>query len=343
MTDVGVANSYASAGVDLVAASHIKKRIAQIVSPTLSDSVVSGPSGFGAVYDPDPNGDILLVSSTDSVGTKLRIAQAMAKHDTVGIDIVNHCINDILPSGASPIFFLDYIGLGEMDHDLVAEIVSGLSTGCLEAGCALIGGETAALPGIYKSGDYDLVGFVVGTVNKERLLSADNTKADDYLLGIPSNGLHTNGYSLVRSVFGIDDAPSVLDDRVPGDGRTLGEILLTPHRSYLNLLRPVMNKIKTLAHITGGGLIENLPRALATGLSADINLSSWKVPAIFEYIQNAGKIEDDEMFRVFNMGVGMVAVISPDNIDSVCEGIPESWIIGRTVECSAPSEQVRFI
>ena len=343
MTDVGVANSYASAGVDLVAASHIKKRIAQLVSPTLSSSVVSGPGGFGAVYDPDPNGDILLVSSTDSVGTKLRIAQAMGKHDTVGIDIVNHCINDILPSGATPIFFLDYIGLGEMDQDLVAEIVSGLSTGCLEAGCALIGEETATLPCIYKSGDYDLVGFVVGIVNKERLLSADNTKAGDYLLGIPSNGLHTNGYSLVRSVFGIDDDPSALEHRVPEDGRTPGEILLIPHRSYLNLLRPVMNKIKTLAHITGGGLIENLPRALATGLSADISLSSWKVPAIFEYIQNAGGIDDDEMFRVFNMGVGMVAVVSPDMIDLVRENIPESWIIGRTVKLSAPSERVRFI
>ncbi len=338
------AESYAAAGVDLAAAAHIKRDIRDKAAATFRDGLVSGPGGFGAVFDADPNSEYLLVSSTDSVGTKLRIAQAMDKHDTVGIDIVNHCVNDILPAGAEPLFFLDYIGLGETSDTLVSDLVSGLSRGCIGAGCALIGGETALLPGIYHNGDYDLVGFVVGRVRRDRFLKPERVRSGDCLIALPSNGLHTNGYSLVRSIFEIDEEPEALNQKVPRDGRTLGEALLEPHRLYLHLLRPVLDRISSVAHITGGGFIENIPRALSDGIGAELLRSSWEPPPLFDFIRNSGGISEEEMYTVFNMGVGMVIAVSVDNIDSVMAELPGSWIIGRTVDVEDNEKtRVRFV
>lgn len=328
--------TYRDAGVDLDAAAAAKVRIMELAKSTLGSSVVSAQGGFGGVIDPGANSDTLLVSSTDSVGTKLRIAQAMGRHDTIGIDIVNHCINDILPAGATPLFFLDYIGLSNFDEALLAEILEGLSTACSEAGCALLGGETATLPGIYHDDDYDLVGFIVGTVQLDRLIKPENTGEGDVLIGVPSSGLHTNGYSLVRKVFGIDDDPSVLKDSLPGDDRTLGDALLEPHRSYLPLLKDdtgaVRTEVKGLGHITGGGIFKNVPRVIADGLAAEVDVTSWQTPPVFQHIQRTGSIDDLEMFRVFNMGLGMVVVVAEDDASSLLSSLEGAWRLGRLVK-----------
>ena len=301
---------------------------------------MSAPGGFGGVFDVDPRSEYLIVSSTDSVGTKLRIAQAMAKHDTIGIDIVNHCVNDILPAGAEPMFFLDYIGIGGYDDQLIAEIVSGVAEGCLVNGCALIGGETASLPGIYHGDDYDLVGFIVGRVHRDELLDPESTAAGDILIGLPSSGLHTNGYSLVRSIFNTDDDPSALFDEVPGDGRLLGNALLEPHRSYLRQLKPVLNQIKSMAHITGGSFAKNVPRALGGEVGAMINVDSWSVPPLFDFIRQAGEIEEQEMYNVFNMGVGMIVCAAPENADFLLQALEDAWVIGETTVYGGDEDRV---
>ena len=323
------AKAYAAAGVDLDAAARVKLRIGDIAKSTYAEGVVSTPGAFGGVFDADLNSEYLTVASTDSVGTKLRIAQAMQKHDTIGIDIVNHCVNDILPAGAEPLFFLDYIGLDGYDDDLIAEILTGVATGCVENGCALIGGETASLPGVYHGDDYDLVGFIVGRVKRDQLLRPDKTSSGDVLIGLPSSGLHTNGYSLVRSIFNSDDDPSALDVKVPEDGRSLGEALLAPHKSYLGQLRPVLNRIKSLAHVTGGSFEKNVPRALANGLGAQIDVKSWPPPPLFGYIQERGGIATEEMYNVFNMGVGMIACADPGDVDYLLDELEDAWIIGE--------------
>lgn len=323
------AKAYAAAGVDLDAAARVKLRIGDIAKSTYAEGVVSTPGAFGGVFDADLNSEYLTVASTDSVGTKLRIAQAMQKHDTIGIDIVNHCVNDILPAGAEPLFFLDYIGLDGYDDDLIAEILTGVATGCVENGCALIGGETASLPGVYHGDDYDLVGFIVGRVKRDQLLRPDKTSSGDVLIGLPSSGLHTNGYSLVRSIFNSDDDPSALDVKVPEDGRSLGEALLAPHKSYLGQLRPVLNRVKSLAHVTGGSFEKNVPRALANGLGAQIDVKSWPPPPLFGYIQERGGIATEEMYNVFNMGVGMIACADPGDVDYLLDELEDAWIIGE--------------
>ncbi len=328
MTEVS-AKAYAAVGVDLDAAARVKLRIGEIARSTYAEGVMSAPGGFGGVFDVDPNSEYLTVASTDSVGTKLRIAQAMQKHDTIGIDIVNHCVNDILPAGAEPLFFLDYIGLDGYDDDLIAEILTGVATGCVENGCALIGGETASLPGVYHGDDYDLVGFIVGRVRRDQMLRPDETIAGDVLIGLPSSGLHTNGYSLVRSIFNSDDDPSALDVEVPEDGRSLGEALLAPHKSYLEQLRPVMNRVKSLAHITGGSFEKNVPRAMAAGLGAQIDVKSWPTPPLFHYIQERGDIATEEMYNVFNMGVGMIVCADPSDVDYLLDQLEDAWIIGK--------------
>ena len=337
------ASAYAAAGVDLNAAAEIKSRIADIARSTYADGVVSAPGGFGGVFDADPNSRYLMVSSTDSVGTKLRIAQAMGRHDTIGIDIVNHCVNDILPAGAEPLFFLDYIGIGGYDDELISEIVSGVANGCIENGCALIGGETASLPGIYHGDDYDLVGFIVGRVQRDALLDPDSTDVGDVLIGLPSSGLHTNGYSLVRSIFSTDDDPTELFNAVPGDGRSLGDALLEPHRSYLKPLRPVLGKVKSLAHITGGSFAKNVPRALAGNLGAAINVDSWSPPPLFEYIQQFGEIDESEMYNVFNMGVGMIACAAQQDVDFLLSELGDAWVIGETTKHYGREDRVAFV
>lgn len=341
MTEVS-AKAYATAGVDLDAAARVKLRIGDIARSTYAEGVVSAPGDFGGVFDADPKSQYLTVASTDSVGTKLRIAQAMQKHDTIGVDIVNHCINDILPAGAEPLFFLDYIGLGGYDDDLITEILTGVAAGCAENGCALIAGETASLPGVYHGEDYDLVGFIVGRVRRDQLLRPDMTRAGDVLIGLPSSGLHTNGYSLVRSIFNSDDNPSALSVKVPDDGRSLGEALLTPHKSYLEQLRPVMGRIKSLAHITGGSFEKNVPRALAAGLRAKIYVNSWSPPPLFNYIQECGEIAIEEMYNVFNMGVGMIVCAELSEVNDLLNELEDAWIIGEAQLHTDPGPKVEL-
>ena len=341
MRDVS-ASAYAAAGVDLNAAARAKLRIGDIARSTYVGGVVSSPGGFGGVFDLDPSSDFLTVSSTDSVGTKLRIAQAMGRHDTVGVDIVNHCVNDILPAGAEPMFFLDYIGLNGYDEELIAEILTGVASACVENGCALIGGETASLPGIYDGEDYDLVGFVVGRVRRDALLKPDTTVPGDVLIGLPSSGLHTNGYSLVRSIFNTDDDPGSLEKVVPGDGRRLGEALLEPHKSYLNQLTPVLGRVKSLAHITGGSFAKNVPRALPGNIGAELDADSWSPPPVFDYIQDHGEIAEQEMFNVFNMGVGMIVCAEARNVEYLLSELDNAWVVGETTSYDGAGDQVTW-
>ena len=270
------------------------------------------------------------MSSVDGVGTKLKIADALDKHDTVGVDIVNHCVNDILACGAEPLFFLDYIGTGRMVPERVEAIVRGLTQACREVGCALIGGETAEMPGLYTGEDYDLVGFIIGVVEKEKIIVGKTIAVGDTIIGLPSSGLHTNGYSLVRRIFG--ETKSALNTRYPELGRTLGEELLEPHRCYYNQLKPLLPLIKGIAHITGGGLIGNVPRVLPQGVAAQFRSQAWTIPPIFPLIQQRGNVDRDEMYRAFNMGIGMVLICSPDDADKVTKALPEAKIIGEVVK-----------
>jgi len=291
---------------------------------------MSGVGFFGGLFEFKGYKEPVLVSSTDSVGTKLKIAIALDKHDTIGIDIVNHCINDIFACGAEPLFFLDYIGIGRLVPEKVTMIVQGLAQACKDAGCALIGGETAELPGVYSEEDYDLVGFIIGVVEKARIIMGKDIVAGDSIIGLPSSGLHTNGYSLARKIFG--DTPSALKTRYPELERTVGEELLEPHRGYYQPLKPLLPFIKGMAHITGGGLIENVPRVLPKSLAARFNSKSWVVPPIFKLIQQKGNVDRDEMYRVFNMGIGMVVICEPGNADKISQALPEAKVIGEVVK-----------
>jgi phosphoribosylformylglycinamidine cyclo-ligase len=263
----------------------------------------------------------------------------MEKHDTVGMDLVNHCTNDILCCGASPLFMLDYVGLGKLQPQKVAAIVSGLAEACKEVGCALIGGETAEMPGIYKSADYDLVGFIVGVVEKARVISGENIVEGDIVVGLPSSGLHTNGYSLVRKVFGIERDAISLKMIYPELGRTLGEALLQPHRCYHNDLKPFLDEIHGLAHITGGGLVGNIPRILPESCSVRLDRSAWQVPSIFNLVQKRGGIKDEEMYRVFNMGIGMAAICGQETADKLLSCMADARQIGKIVRANG-SERV---
>lgn len=330
---------YAQSGVDISAADRTKGLIREIVRPTFRPEVLTDIGHFGAFFKLKQYIDPVLVSSADGVGTKLKIAVLMDKHDTVGIDLVNHCVNDILCCGASPLFMLDYIAAGKLVPHKVAGIVSGLAQACKEVGCSLIGGETAEMPGIYKATDYDLVGFIVGVVEKSKIISGESVSEGDIVLGLPSGGLHTNGYSLVRKVFSIDHDALSLKVFFPELGMTLGEALLQPHRCYYNDLNPNLDKIHGMAHITGGGFVGNIPRILPTGLSVEINRSAWQVPAIFELIQNKGSIKDDEMFGVFNMGIGMVLICGQEGADKISSTLPGAMEIGRVIKANG-SERV---
>jgi phosphoribosylformylglycinamidine cyclo-ligase len=270
------------------------------------------------------------VSSVDGVGTKLKIASTLAKHNTIGIDLVNHCVNDILAGGAEPLFFLDYIAMGKLVPEQVEAIAQGLAQACREVGCALIGGETAEMPGLYSGEDYDLVGFIIGVVEKEKIIMGNTVTAGDTLIGLPSSGLHTNGYSLVRKIFG--KSKSVLDAYYPDLGRTLGEELLEPHRCYYHQLKPLLPFIKGMAHITGGGLIDNVPRVLPQGLAAKFRSQAWTILPIFPLIQQRGNIDQNEMYRVFNMGIGIVIICSPQDANQLTEQLPEAKVIGEVVK-----------
>ncbi len=285
---------------------------------------------FGGLFEFKGYREPVLVSSVDGVGTKLKIASALGRHDTVGIDIVNHCVNDILTCGAEPLFFLDYIAMGKLVPEKVGAIAQGLAQACREVGCALIGGETAEMPGLYAGEDYDLVGFIVGVVEKEKIITGRAIAVDDAIIGLPSSGLHTNGYSLVRKIFG--ESRSVLDMYYPELGRTLGEELLEPHRCYYQQLKPLLPIIKGITHITGGGLIGNVPRVLPEGMAAQFHHQAWTIPPIFQLIQQRGNVDRDEMYRVFNMGIGMVLICSLDNSSQITQALPEAKVIGEVVK-----------
>ena len=270
------------------------------------------------------------MSSVDGVGTKLKIAGTLDKHNTIGIDLVNHCVNDILTCGAEPLFFLDYIAMGKLVPEHVEAIAQGLAQACREVGCALIGGETAEMPGLYTGEDYDLVGFIIGVVEKEKIIMGKTIVVGDAIIGLPSSGLHTNGYSLVRKLFGVTQ--SVLNTHYPELGRTLGEELLEPHRCYYHQLKPLLPLIKGMAHITGGGLVDNVPRVLPQGVVAQFNSQAWTVPPIFQLIQQQGNVAQQEMYRVFNMGIGMVVICSPADVGQFTKALPEAKVIGKVVK-----------
>jgi phosphoribosylformylglycinamidine cyclo-ligase len=328
---------YREAGVDIVAAEGAKDRIKALARATLSPAVLSEIGSFGGMFRPDFSryAEPVLVASTDGVGTKIKVAIAANVHDTVGYDLVAHCVNDILVQGAVPLFFLDYIALGRMDAARVEQIVAGFARGCAEFGCPLIGGETAEMPGTYAPDDYDLAGFIVGAVDRPRALPG-TVREGDVLLGLPSTGLHTNGYSLARKVL-FDTMGLRIDERVAELGATVAEALLAPHRSYLAALEPLIErgKVRALSHLTGGGFPGNIPRVLPAGLGASVRRGSWEVPALFRLIQRGGDVPEDEMFRTFNMGIGMVVVVGPEDLHEVEHSLERrgetSFVIGSIV------------
>ena len=304
---------YKGAGVDIDAGNEAVRRIRALARGTFTVGVLSDIGSFGGLFRPDLSGlaDPVLVSSADGVGTKLKVAFRTGRHDTVGVDLVNHCVNDILVQGATPLFFLDYLATGRLSQDVTAQVVGGLAKGCVENGCALLGGETAEMPGFYADGEYDLAGFIVGLVDRARLVDGSGIRPGDRLIGLPSTGLHTNGYSLARHI--LFETLGLTPDATPdGLDAPVGDVLLRPHRSYLKLVRPVLSHaagaIKGLAHITGGGLTDNLPRVLPAGTAVEIDRGTWTPPPIFSFLQDKGALTDAEAFRTFNMGVGMVVV-----------------------------------
>ncbi len=311
-------------------AAKAKELIGKHARSTLRPEVLSGVGFFGGLFEFKGFKQPVLVSSVDGVGTKLKIASALARHNTIGIDIVNHCVNDILTCGAEPLFFLDYIAMGRLVPEQVEAIAQGLASACRQVGCALIGGETAEMPGLYAGEDYDLVGFIIGVVEKKRIIMGKTIVVGDTIIGLPSSGLHTNGYSLVRKIFG--ETKQALDKYYPELGRTLGDELLEPHRCYYHQLKPLLPLIKGMAHITGGGLIDNVPRVLPQGLAAKFDSQAWIVPPIFQLIQQRGNISQNEIYRVFNMGIGMVVICSPENVDQLTEALPEAKIIGEVAK-----------
>ena len=322
--------TYAKAGVDIEAGDRATELIGKLTRSTFRPEVLSGVGFFGGLYEFKGYKNPVLVSSTDSVGTKVKIAIALDKHDTVGIDIVNHCVNDIFTGGAEPLFFLDYIGIGKLLPEKVESIVKGLAQACREVGCALIGGETAEMPSVYRGKDYDLAGFIIGVVEKDRIIMGKAISAGDNIIGLPSSGLHTNGYSLVRKIFG--ETRAKLNTHYLELGRTLGEELLEPHRCYYNQLKPLLPVIKGMAHITGGGLVGNVPRILPDGLAAEFDSQTWGVPPIFHLIQQRGNVDREEMYRVFNMGIGMVVICSPSEVNGITKALPEAHIVGKVME-----------
>ncbi|RJQ41146.1 MAG: phosphoribosylformylglycinamidine cyclo-ligase [Dehalococcoidia bacterium] len=323
-------SQYAKAGVDIGAKNISNRLIGKVAATTYRPEVLSDVGFFSGMYDFKGYRNPVLVSSTDSVGTKVKIAVALGKYDTVGVDIVNHCINDIFTCGASPIFFLDYIGIGKLVPERVEAIVRGLANACREANCALIGGETAEMSDLYHGNDFDLAGFIVGVVEKEEIISGKKIKAGDAILGLASSGLHTNGYTLARKIFG--ETKTALKKRYPELDKPIGEVLLEPHRSYYGKLKSHLSLIKGLAHITGGGFPDNVPRILPEGLAARFNSRLWEVPPVFKLMELLGNVSRDEMYHVFNMGIGMVVVSSPENVGKIEREIPEIKVIGEVAK-----------
>ena len=329
--------TYAAAGVDIDAQDQALAAIKKLAKSTFTPGVLTEIGSFGGMFalEPAAPDGTVLVASADGVGTKLRVAQMAGIHTTVGQDLVNHCVNDILVQGARPLFFLDYLAAGKLEPAVAVDVVSGLATACRAAGCALLGGETAEMPGFYQAGDYDLAGFIVGAVRRDRALPHGDVAPGDALVGLASSGLHTNGYSLARKVF-FELLALAVDSHVPDLGHTVAEELLAIHRSYLHDLLPLLDAglLKAAAHVTGGGIPDNLPRVLPKGVGAEIFPGSWDEPPVFRLIREVGKVSEREMRRTFNIGVGMILVVAPDRLDAVLGGLPPSRpgrVIGRCV------------
>ena len=323
--------TYRGAGVDIDAADDAKHRIAKLVESTYTAGTRGSFGGFGGMFRmPEHAKRPLLVSSADGVGTKIKVAIETGRHDTVGHDLVNHCVNDILVQGAEPLFFLDYVAFGALVPATVEAVVAGVAAGCRENGCALMGGETAEMPGLYTPPDYDLAGFIVGCVEEDRVLGAGLVREGDVLTGIASSGLHTNGYSLARQI--VERMGIAYDDQFPGSNESVAETLLAVHRSYLGLLRPVLGDVHAMAHITGGGLPGNLNRVLPPTMDAAVDTASWEIPNLFRVLAEEGAVQPDEMYRAFNMGVGMVVISNTAQSSRIQEhakaqGVP-AWTMG---------------
>jgi phosphoribosylformylglycinamidine cyclo-ligase len=315
--------TYRDAGVDRDAARDAKFRILDLIKSTTTGNVVANPGGFGGLCRiPEGLREPLLVSSADGVGTKLKVAMMSGRHDTVGHDLVNHCVNDILVEGARPLFFLDYVGMGTLEPGVIEQVVGGVAAGCLENGCALSGGETAEMPDFYAPGEYDLAGFIVGVVEDSKRIGKHRVERGDVLLGLASNGFHTNGYSLVRKII-FDKLGLKPDSKYPNSNETVADVLLRVHRSYLAPLEPLLaaERIHALAHITGGGIPENLDRVIPAGMSAHVRRTGWEIPADFAELVKAGNVPQDDADRTFNMGIGMIAVVAADDADAIASAL----------------------
>jgi phosphoribosylformylglycinamidine cyclo-ligase len=338
---------YRQAGVDIDAGNETVRRIKSLARATFTPAVLSDIGSFGGLFrlDRDRHRDPVLVSSADGVGTKLKVAFMTGRHDTVGADLVNHCVNDILVQGAQPLFVLDYFATGRLSPDVAEQVISGVARGCRENGCALLGGETAEMPGFYADGEYDIAGFIVGVVERTDLVDGRSIVPGDVLIALPSTGLHTNGYSLARRVL-FDTCRLTPESVVSELGTSIADALLAPHRSYLRSVRPLLEAriVKGMAHITGGGITENVPRVLPEGCAASVYRNGWEIPPVFRLIQSSGGIDDDEMFRTFNMGVGMILVCAADRCDEALHllaqaGEPGAGAIGCII---AGSSTVRY-
>lgn len=321
---------YRQAGVNIDALDAVKLRIARLCRSTYVPGVLSEIGLFGSLFRPPALRDPVLVASCDGVGTKTMIARMLGRYDTIGIDIVNHSVNDILTLGARPLFFLDYVAGATLPRAALLEIVGGLARACRANGCALVGGETAMMPGVYRHGELDLAGFIIGIVERSRILDGRQLASGDIAVGLPSSGLHTNGYSLARKVL-FGHARLKPDSRIPGLRLPLGLELLRPHRSYFRAVSPILDHVKAIAHITGGGFYDNIRRLLPSGVSCLIERKRWRPPAVFRLIQRLGAVPEAEMYRVFNMGIGLVLFVAPRQARAVLDAVKGSRIVGRTV------------
>jgi phosphoribosylformylglycinamidine cyclo-ligase len=336
---------YKASGVNIDAGNETVRRIRGLARSTFTPGVLSDIGSFGGLFrlESARYRDPVLVASADGVGTKLKVAFLAGRHETVGVDLVNHCVNDVMVQGAEPMFFLDYLATGALSLEVAESIIGGMAAACRDNGCALLGGETAEMPGFYAAGEYDLAGFMVGVVERERLIAGRGITTGDVLVGVPSSGLHTNGYSLARRIV-FDRLGLSVDSYVPELGRTVAEALLEPHRSYLSLIRPLFDggRIKAMAHITGGGITDNLPRVLPHGTSGIVRRTAWEVPPLFRWLQEGGGVPEDDMLRTFNMGIGLIVVTAADRAEQLIEelaarGGRDARVIGEIVSGEAPA------
>ena len=343
-----VTSAYTTAGVDIDASNRAVERIKVLAARASRPEVLAGIGPFSALFQLGSYREPVLVSSTDGVGTKVVLARLLERYDTVGQDLVNHCVNDILTSGAEPLFFLDYLAGNGLSEDAKVALVHGMVDACAANGCALVGGETADMPGVYELADFDIAGFIVGVVERSAVIDGHDIRPGDVLLGLPANGLHTNGYSLVRHIWGIDAHASpaaarmALEQFYPELGESLAEALLRPHPSYLADLRPVLPLVSGIAHVTGGGLLENVPRILPAGTSARFEVAAWPRPPIFELIRRRGELRAVEMYRTFNMGLGLVLVVHPELVAETLRKLPGALIVGSVEARADGAERIRL-